>query len=190
MSILIAYPTSEGQTEKVTAFMRERLLAGGHQVTTGRPGVAEGPSLADADRVLVAASLHAGSRQSEAVDFAKRRAGELDRLQALILSVSLSAAGRDRADLEAHVARLERQTGWPPARVAHVTGAFRSSRFGWRTRPGQKWIAWRRGQSTDSSHGLALTGWAAVARFCSDLVQDREVAATAAPGAAAGHGSP
>ncbi|MCO4055819.1 MAG: hypothetical protein HEQ16_17570 [Bosea sp.] len=143
MSILIAYPTSEGQTEKVTAFMRERLLAGGHQVTTGRPGVAEGPSLADADRVLVAASLHAGSRQSEAVDFAKRRAGELDRLQALILSVSLSAAGRDRADLEAHVARLERQTGW-----------------------------------------------AAVARFCSDLVQDREVAATAAPGAAAGHGSP
>jgi menaquinone-dependent protoporphyrinogen IX oxidase len=67
------------------------------------------------------------------VDLIRRHRASLAAVPNAFVSVSLSAASRDRGDLDGLarcVADIERRTGWTPDEVQHVAGAFRFSRYG------------------------------------------------------------
>lgn len=178
MNILIFFGSTEGQTRKIAMFIRDRLEQAGNKVRLIDASDDIDVDITTFDRVIVAASLHAGDYQSSVVDFATTHHPELNRMETAFISVSLSAAGKDTEDAEGLancVARFEADTGWHPARVKHVAGAFRFTRYDLMKRWALKYIAWQKGQSTDTSRDHELTDWAALKRFAETFVATKPV---------------
>lgn len=168
MNILILFGSTEGQTRKIAMFVRDRLEKAGHAVRFIEASDDFDLDISSFDRVVIAASLHVGDYQPSVVTFATTHHAALNLMDASFLSVSLSAAGKDAEDTEGLakcVARFEEDTGWRATRTEHVAGAFRFTRYDLMKRWAMKYIAWRKGQSTDTSRDHELTDWAALARF-------------------------
>jgi len=176
MKVLIVYGTTEGQTQKIAAFVADRLLARGHGVRLADAGVdADCPDPMDFDAVLVAASLHAGRYQHAVIEFVRRCRATIGARKNAFLSVSLAAAGHDaedRAGLEGCVATFVRESGWTPGKIHHVAGAFRYTAYDFFKRWAMKYIAYRKGAPTDTSRDYELTDWDDLARFADTCIDD------------------
>jgi menaquinone-dependent protoporphyrinogen oxidase len=173
VKILVVFGTTEGQTRKIARFIADRLNHRGHMTTLVEAGDASrevDPRAYGA--VLVAASLHQGQYQAAVTEFVSRRRDTLNALPTMFVSVSLSAAGHDPDDLrglDECVSAFETQTGWRPQRVHHVAGAFRFTRYDFLKRWALKYVAYRRGQPTDTSRDYELTDWSALQEFTDDF---------------------
>jgi menaquinone-dependent protoporphyrinogen oxidase len=169
VKILVLYGTTEGHTRKVAQFVAERLATHGF-ATTLVEAVGEGPDLPlrSFAAVLVAASLHQGQYQPAVVRWLSRSQDALKTLPSAFMSVSLSAAGHDPEDehgLQACISALEAQTGWHPPQVHHVAGAFKFTQYDFLKRWALKYVAYRRGQPTDTNRDYELTDWADLQTF-------------------------
>lgn len=174
MNILILFATTEGQTRKISLFMRDRLERAGHKVRLIEASDDIDVDPASFDRVIIAASLHSGSYQTPVIAFAVHHHAALNQMNAVFVSVSLSAAGKDPEDVNGLadcLAAFERETGWRPARVEHVAGAFRFMAYDILKRWALTYIAWRKGQSTDTSQDHELTDWEALTRLTDRIAQ-------------------
>ncbi|MCX7324529.1 MAG: hypothetical protein NTZ14_08885 [Hyphomicrobiales bacterium] len=179
MNILILFGSTEGQTRKIAMFLRDRLEKAGNKVRLVEASEDMDVDIAMFDRVIIAASLHTGDYQPAVVAFATTHHALLNRMDAAFLSVSLSAASKDKEDVDGLancVARFEADTGWKPARIEHVAGAFRFTRYDLMKRWALRYIAWRKGQSTDTSHDHELTDWDALARFAAAIASTAPLA--------------
>jgi len=168
MNILILFGSTEGQTRKIVMYVRDHLEQSGHKVRFIEASDDIDVDISTFDRIIIAASLHVGDYQPSVVGFATAHHAALNLMDASFLSVSLAAAGKDAEDTEGLarcVARFEEETGWYPTRTEHVAGAFRFTRYDLMKRWAMKYIAWKKGQSTDTSRDHELTDWAALARF-------------------------
>ena len=88
------------------------------------------------------------------------------------ISVSLSAASHDADDLDGLtrcVADFEHRTRWTPREVHHAAGAFRFTQYDFLKRWALKYIAYRKGQPTDTSKDYELTDWDALGVFVDDF---------------------
>lgn len=164
MRVLIVYGTTEGQTEKIAGYARDRLDAQGHSVILANAGTAPAP--ADFDAVILAASLHVGKYQAPIVAYAHLHRLDLQARPNAFISVSLSAAGHDQRDW-AGVERCLKQfidaTGWTPRTVHQAAGALRYSQYNWLTRIFMRRIARERG--ADTRHDVEFTDWQALGSF-------------------------
>lgn len=166
MNILVLYGTTEGQTRKIARFVADRLTARGHEAQVIDAAEADpefDPGAFGA--AVIAASLHAGHYQAPVVDFAHPHHGVLGSMPTAFVSVSLSAASHDRDDLDGLarcVADFEHRTGWKPGEVWHAAGAFRFTQYDFLKRWALKYIAYRKGQPTDTSKDYELTDWEAL----------------------------
>jgi menaquinone-dependent protoporphyrinogen oxidase len=171
MKILIVYATTEGQTRKVARYVFDWLAGAGHAAELIAAAEAEGLDPADFDGVVVAGSVHGGRYQAELVSWAKGAARELGQVPALFLSVSLSAAGEDAGDwegLRGCVDRFVQETGWAPARVEHVAGAFRFSEYDFFKSWAMRWIAAKRDDTVTPGEDKEYTDWEALAAVLRD----------------------
>jgi menaquinone-dependent protoporphyrinogen oxidase len=176
MRLLIVYGTTEGQTRKIAHFMRDRAEAGGHTVTVFE-AIDDGPDMHPRlfDATIVAGSVHVGRYQATVEHFARAHAAELKSMRSAFVSVSLAAAGTDEDDvagLEKCVAEFSHRTGWTPAVLSHVAGAFRYTQYDFFKRWALKYIAWRKGGPTDTGHDYELTDWDALGRFVDGFVRE------------------
>lgn len=165
MKILIVYATTEGQTRKIARHVFDRLAEAGHAVELVAAEDAGGRDPVAFDACLVAGSLHGGRYQKELVDWAKEEAQGLARVPALFLSVSLTAAGQDAQEwegLRGCVTRFAAETGWTPARVEHVAGAFRFSEYDFFKSWAMRWIAAQRDETVRPGEDREYTDWAAL----------------------------
>jgi menaquinone-dependent protoporphyrinogen oxidase len=168
-SILVLYGTIEGQTRKIARFIADRLAARGHEARLVDAAEAE-PELDPRAfcAAVIAASLHAGHYQAPVVDFVRRQHVILNAMPTAFVSVSLSAASHDADDLEGLarcVADFEHRTQWTPREIYHASGAFRFSQYDFLKRWALKYIAYRKGQPTDTSKDYELTDWDALGAF-------------------------
>jgi menaquinone-dependent protoporphyrinogen oxidase len=165
MKILIVYATTEGQTRKIARHVFDRLAGAGHAVELTAAEAAGGRDPAGFDAVVVAGSVHAGRYQKELVDWVRAAAQGLAAVPTLFLSVSLTAAGRDAQEwegLRGCVARFSAETGWTPARVEHVAGAFRFSEYDFFKSWAMRWIAAQRDETVRGGEDREYTDWAAL----------------------------
>ncbi|MGZ8364388.1 MAG: flavodoxin domain-containing protein [Caulobacteraceae bacterium] len=167
MKALVAYATTEGQTRKIAEFVAQRLRAKGAEVECVDLTSAQ-PDPAAFDAVLLAGSLHIGKYQAALADHVHGHADALNGMQTAFLAVSLAAAGDDEDDVhgrEACAARFLAETGWKPAAVHHVAGAFRFTQYDFFKRMMMKKIAREKGVNVDAKHDLELTDWDDLVRF-------------------------
>ena len=93
MKLLLVYGTSEGQTQKISRFVADRLVQQGHQalvVNANEPTPAADPR--DFDAVIIAASVHAGRYQSAIIHYVREHLAGIGARQRI--SVSLAGCGR------------------------------------------------------------------------------------------------
>ena len=163
MKLLIVYGTTEGQTEKVSRFVADRLEERGHQaLAVNATEATHGADPRDFDAVIIAASVHAGHYQSASIHYVREHLAAIDARPNAFLSVSLAAAGDDKDDIEGLrkcVADFIHETGWTPHRIQHVAGAFRYTAYDFLKRWAMKYIAYRKGGPTDTSRDYDLTDW-------------------------------
>lgn len=171
MKILIVYATTEGQTRKVARHVFGRLAEAGHAAELIPATEAEGLDPSGYDAVLVAGSVHGGRYQKDLVAWAGDQARALGRVPSLFLSVSLTAAGEDAQEwegLRGCVSRFAEETGWAPARIEHVAGAFRFSEYDFFKSWAMRWIASQKDESVRPGVDKEYTDWEALGRMVED----------------------
>ncbi|MBR9651175.1 flavodoxin domain-containing protein [Thalassovita aquimarina] len=132
MKVLVSYATSEGHTRKIARTLADRIADSGHMVELLHIDDADDIDLDRFDRVIVAASVHAGHYQRAVSEFAAKHAAQLGAKPSLFLSVSLAAAGHDAEDwrgLDKILADFQDATGWTPGRVEQIAGAYMPSQY-------------------------------------------------------------
>ncbi|WP_312910670.1 flavodoxin domain-containing protein [Natronosalvus caseinilyticus] len=161
--ILVAYGSSEGQTAAIADRIGDVLADAGHDplvISTKHP-----PPEIDIGRydgVVVAASVHMGDHQPDAVSFVRENLDALERVPSAFVSVSLTAATGDTdADrtTEAYVEGFLEETGWSPTRTHVVAGALKYRDYGLLTRFIVRRIAGKEGLATDTSRDHEYTDW-------------------------------
>ena len=177
--VLVAYATTEGQTEKVARRVAEELEATGHDADLANLDDAD-PSPDGYDGVVVGASVHAGGFQRAVTRFAEVNAPDLSARPSAFFFLSLTAAD-DAEESRAAVAELgeamEAETGWHPDEMAAFAGALRYSEYGPIKRFVMRRIARSYDGGTDTSRDYEYTDWDEVAAFARRVADRVDAAA-------------
>jgi len=133
MNFLIAYASTEGQTQKIAKFIAETLSDGGHQARVHNVSDPSGGlSVSDFDKVIVAGSVHSGSHQSDLQLFVFANRERLDNVPGMLVSVSLAAAFPDTAEeARGYVGAFLEAAQWKPAQMVLVAGAVKPGMYDW-----------------------------------------------------------
>ena len=92
--ILVLYATREGHTQRIAAHVASAIKARGFPADlVDAAHIPAGFGLNGYSAAIIAASVHRGLHEREIVDFVKFHLGELQPMETVFLSVSLSQAG-------------------------------------------------------------------------------------------------
>jgi len=170
----VFFATTEGQTRRIAERLAYVLQDHGFD---SRAIDMAGPDAARIDwttarGAIVGASLHAGRHQKAADKFVRAHIANLNYVPSAFFSVSLSAASKNRKEVDA-AAQLARAfpeaRGWKPAFVASVAGRLAYLEYGFFIRFVMKWIASKEGAPTDTTRDYELTNWEEVDRLARDF---------------------
>lgn len=173
MQITIIYATTEGQTRRIARHIQQRIARAGHvvELLPAEAALETEPALDGAGAAILLGSVHAGQYQDDLVALTAREAGALDAIPNLFVSVSLAAAGDDPEDwlgLTECVERFTTETGWTPARVEHVAGAFRFTEYNWFTTWAMRYIQSQKDPTALRGKDAEYTDWAALDTMVDD----------------------
>ena len=168
--------TTEGHTHRIASEIAATLRQQGfrsevHCLSTPMPPV----DWQNVRGVIVGASIHIGRHQPAARDFIAREVRELAARPSAFFSVSLAAASKNPAEVDAArglATGFVREAGWQPTRILSVAGKLAYTKYGFVTRQVMRYIAWREGAPTDTSRDYEFTDWDAVRQFALDLAAD------------------
>ena len=133
MKVLIAYGSVEGQTAKIARFINDVTRKAGYKtklINTGEP--TSQVSLADADKVILAAPVHERRHPKLFEAFVGSQRDALACRKSLVLSVSLKAAfARGQEDARDYLTEMLMRTHFEPDETALVAGAVRPDNYGY-----------------------------------------------------------
>lgn len=185
--IVILFATREGQTRRIAEHLAATARARNLPVEIQNIRLLnESFSLADYDKVILAASVHSGRHEPEMVDFVKRHRSRLGNMQTIFLSVSLSEAtvedfhrtpevrAKAAQDVEDMIQDFFEETGWHPSALQHqgvhaVAGALMYSKYNFFVRWIMRRIAKKEGAPTDTSHDYEYTDWEALDEIIDEI---------------------
>jgi menaquinone-dependent protoporphyrinogen oxidase len=170
--ILVLYATREGHTRRIAGYLAAALQSRGfspHVVDAAR--LPAQLSIADYCGVILAASIHRQTHESEMTQFVKQHLHELNSIPSAFLSVSLSQAGAQKSaaspersaksaqDVRRMIDAFLADTGWHPLITKAVAGALTYSKYNFVLRRIMKWISRNEGGDTDTSRDYDYTDW-------------------------------
>jgi menaquinone-dependent protoporphyrinogen oxidase len=130
MRILIAYGTTEGQTQKIAKAVAARVQELGHDAHLCDTASLEAIDVVAYDKIVVAASVHHERHQESVEVFVMASLAELRKKPTLFLSVSLSAAFPEGvSDAQRYADAFLHSTGWKPTTYLLVAGALRYDEY-------------------------------------------------------------
>jgi menaquinone-dependent protoporphyrinogen oxidase len=179
-SIPVFFATTEGHTKTIAEAIAAVLREEGYDsealdVTRHREPFA----WLNAVSAVIGGSLHAGQHQRELHAFVAREARHLNARPAAFFSVSLSAASRNQAEVDAAhglAAAFTRDASWTPRRIACFAGKLAYTQYSFFIRLVMRRIARKEGGPTDTSRDHDLTDWAAVRAFAKSVAADARAA--------------
>jgi menaquinone-dependent protoporphyrinogen oxidase len=172
----VFFATSEGQTRRIARRIASVLHDLGLESCAIDVG---GPNASAIDwthvrGAVVGASIHVGKHQKAAARFVKAHAVDLTTVPSAFFSVSLSAASKNRNEVQA-AEKLAKgfppACGWMPARIVSVAGRLAYREYGFFIRWVMKRIAKKEGAPTDTSRDYELTNWEEVDALARDIAR-------------------
>jgi menaquinone-dependent protoporphyrinogen oxidase len=180
MNVLIAYATYHGLSRRVAERLAARVRSLGRTaelVDLTQPG----PESLAHDAVVLVGAVHFGKLHPKLVAFARQHHVALTERRAMLLPVSMSAAGLAPGALPLDIQRVKqaalfemldhftRETAWLPKRVHQVAGGLPYRRYGFLLRLVMRAISKRSGASTDTSRDHEYTDWAGIDACADEL---------------------
>ncbi len=170
--ILAVYGTTDGHTAAVVGRLAADLRSFDVEVCVARAG-RRAPAPDDFDGILVAASIHAGTFQSEVERWIRRHAAALLRQRATgFLAICLAAADTSesgRAKLLTKIRRFLDACEWQPSTIKPVAGALLYTKYPWFKRWMMKRMVAKRGGDADTRRDYIYTDWTDLQAFASDF---------------------
>lgn len=171
--LLIVYATSEGQTARIADRLALLLRESGVDVIEVNIHD-EQPDPSRFDAVVIGASVHGGSFQAEARQYAERNRKTLSGMPSWFFGVSLSEAGThppmDHPTATRTIEAFLAETAWTPRGWLSVAGAVKYREYSWLKRQLMKSIVAKYGPGdTDTSRDYEYTDWAAVDAFAAEI---------------------
>lgn len=179
--VLLAYGTTEGQTQKIADAIAADLRDRDHSVDivnlTSKSAGARALSGADAyDAVIVGASVHAGQYQRAVRHWVKTNATSLSRKPSAFFSVCLGILERDNPKSQEDERRIVENflssSGWKPSSRAIFAGAVTYSKYGWLTRFLMRRISKKAGGGADINQDYEYTDWNQVHEFARSFASE------------------
>jgi len=176
-SVLVAYWSGEGQTEKVAGVIEDVLTDRGHDVAVHRVTDDDAFAVDAFDAVLVGSPVNNRKHRPEVVAFVEANADAIAERPNGLFQLSLAAAvpfewaqGSDREFVD----DLVTQTGWQPDRVGRFAGAIKYSEYGLIERLLFRLAAAVTTGDTDTSRDYEYTDWDEVESFAVGFAEDVE----------------
>lgn len=168
MKILFVYSTNEGQTLKIVKRIAEQLIETTCDfVDLGKEGASV--SLADYDKVLIAASIRYGKFNRKLYHFIEQHQAEFERTKAAFVCVNLTARkeaqGKDTAQGCAYIKTFLAKSQWQPECIGVFAGALLYPQYGLFDKYMIKLIMKLTGGETDTSKEVEYTNWDKVKHF-------------------------
>lgn len=173
-AVPIFYATTEGQTRRIAVYLADALRTRGVDARAIDLASSD-PDYIDWSRVrasIVGASIHGRRHQRAAAAFVRSYAFTLNSRPSAFFSVSLSAASKERREVEAakHLAvAFPPALGWHPGQVVCFAGRLAYTEYGFVKRFIMRQIARREGGPTDITRDHELTRWDEVERFADEI---------------------
>ena len=131
MTVLVAFASVEGQTEKIARFITDTVTEAKHEVhLVNTDELTEPISLVDTDQVILVAPVHERRHPASFEAFIRSHKDLFANKKSLVLSVSLKAAftsGRDEA--KDYLTEMLLRTDFQPDASALVAGAVRPDTY-------------------------------------------------------------
>jgi len=165
--ILVVYATTEGHTAQIARRLSDRLSVRNAIVDVVNARATHlGPS--GYDGVIVAASVHTGTYQSEVRHWVRRYAALLNDMPTAFVSVCLGVLQKEpevQREVAATVEQFVSQTGWQPTLTRSVAGAVLYTRYGWVKKRLMRYIVSKVNGPTDMTRDHVFTDWADLDRL-------------------------
>jgi menaquinone-dependent protoporphyrinogen oxidase len=168
--ILVAFHSSEGQTEKIARRIAELLKTDGFDVGVFDAAAAPAPTAFDG--VVLGDSIHTGRHSPELTTYLEEHAAALDAMTSALFQVSLTSANPDEehtAVARRLVDQLLEATRFDPDLVGMFAGAVIYRQYGWVKRHLMHAIVKKEDSTTDMSRDREYTDWQSVERFTEDF---------------------
>jgi menaquinone-dependent protoporphyrinogen oxidase len=175
----VFFATTDGQTRRIAeAFAAHARFLGieSHAIDVTSAQAASF-DWSRARAVVLAASVHAGSHQTEAEAFVRRHLAEFNVRPSVFLSVSLSTCSKLPHEVDAARAiatAFPAHLGWQAGRVVCVAGRLAYTQYGLLKRFVMRRIAGKAGGPTDTSRDHEMTDWEQVRAVAADAVCNLE----------------
>ncbi|GLU42552.1 flavodoxin domain-containing protein [Allomuricauda sp. NBRC 101325] len=163
MKILIIYGTSEGQTQKIAAFMSNILLEEGHSTLMAN-ATEKPPAPEDFDAVLIGSSIHLHSYKSAIKSYIKENLVSLNEKLTGFFSVSLAMASKNATEHE-EVKEITKsfltKTNWQPDHIYYMAGALQFTKYDYLKKMTMRTIAKkeRPGEEIDINSDYEYSDW-------------------------------
>lgn len=170
--IFILYGTTEGHTTTIVDHLRQALEERGDTVVVARAGEPLPDIPADADGVIVGASIHASKHQVPVREFVKANLARLESMPAAFFQVCMAAAElspESEAEVASYLESFYADTGWRPKTGASFAGMLAWTQYDFFTRLLMRLITRKEVPHPDMHQDQDYTDYDAVRRFALDF---------------------
>lgn len=173
MKVLLAFGTTEGQTQKISKHLAEKIQEAGHEVDLyDCSRRLRGHEFGSFDAIIVAASVHQKDHQESVVAFASAHREELAAKPSAFISVSLSAAFEDgKKEAQDYVDHFAEATGWQPALTHLTAGALKYSEYDFFKEQIIRYVVMAGRPIPSTQKDWEFTDWAALDTFLAKFLE-------------------
>lgn len=174
--IMIVYSSGEGQTQKIAAFIKEKISVHKYSVEVfDCEKLNSYMPLFDYDGFLIGASVHRGSFSNRIQDWVIENRFFVKNKPSAFFSVCLGILekGNDALITEGNIVNdFFEKTGWYPSLWRIFAGALKYSKYNWFLKRIIKRIAMKAGFSSDLNHDYEFTDWKDVEIFVDQFLDE------------------
>ncbi len=171
MKTVIFYFTTDGQTQKIAEKLAEQINHEVELVSIQDQAVNFAEKMANADQIVVGASVRYGHFNPLVYQFVAQYAEQLNSKPSAFYGVGLTArkANRKTAETNPYVRKFLAKIQWHPSVVEVMAGALLYPRYRWFDRVMIQFIMHITKGETDATKEYEYTDWQQVSQFARKL---------------------
>ena len=171
MKTVIFYFTTDGQTKKIADKLSEQINHEVELVSIKDQAVNFAEKMANADQIVVGASVRYGHFNPQVYQFIAQYAEQLNSKPSAFYGVNLTArkANRKTAETNTYVRKFLAKIQWKPTLVEVIAGALFYPRYSWFDRIMIQFIMRLTKGETDATKEYEYTDWQQVELFAQKL---------------------
>lgn len=171
MKTVIFYFTTDGQTKKIADKLSEQINHEVELVSIKDQAVNFAEKMANADQIVVGASVRYGHFNPRVYQFIAQYAEQLNSKPSAFYGVNLTArkANRKTAETNTYVRKFLAKIQWKPTLVEVIAGALFYPRYSWFDRIMIQFIMRLTKGETDATKEYEYTDWQQVSQFAQKL---------------------